>query len=87
MFLFVHPWDRYLLEVDFADDEIGPSPEGLMDHCDKLPGSSPVAEESLEPQSRALGLMAHLGQPFGSFLLQNTTGSRWTMVSLHESKA
>lgn len=84
MLLFVHPWDRYLLEVDFADDKIGPSSEGLMDHCDKLPGSSPVAEESPEPHSRALGLMAHLGQPCGSFLLAQKRVREYNRITLDD---
>ncbi|KAG1817349.1 hypothetical protein EV424DRAFT_1556809 [Suillus variegatus] len=76
-FLLVRPWDRHLLGVPdfaeqshFADDieSIGDwtEPGSPIDDSDKLLGGSSVKEE---PGSRALRLMARLGQPYDAFLL------------------
>ncbi|KAG1719759.1 heterokaryon incompatibility protein-domain-containing protein [Suillus lakei] len=77
-FLLVRPWDRRLLELpDFSDDadSLGgrSEPESFS--------SSPREEELAESHSRALRLIARLGQPFGAFLLAQQRGGEYKRIA------
>ncbi|KAG2352503.1 hypothetical protein BDR07DRAFT_1437368 [Suillus spraguei] len=87
-FLLVLPWDHRLLELpDFADDveRLGdwPQTESLLDDSDESAGGSPGEEElaDSESYSRALRLIARLGQPFGAFLLAQQRGGEYKRIA------
>ncbi|KAG2346794.1 hypothetical protein BDR05DRAFT_750178 [Suillus weaverae] len=86
-FLLVRPWDRSLFELpDFADllDDTGsegdywtPPPSPSEDS----PSHSLVKQEVVDLESRALRLLARLGQPFGAFLLARQRGGEYKRVA------
>jgi hypothetical protein len=87
-FLLVLPWDRRLLELpDFDDDaeSLGDwsQPESLLDDSDESVGDSPGEEEfpDSESYSRALRLIARLGQPFNAFLLAQQRGGEYKRIA------
>ncbi|KAG0705284.1 hypothetical protein DFH29DRAFT_1077689 [Suillus ampliporus] len=87
-FFLVRPWDRRLLEHPAFTDDAGSlgawsEPESPLEDSDESPNGSSGEEELVdsESHSRALRLMAHLGQPFGAFLLAQQRGGEYKRIA------
>ncbi|KAG0707124.1 hypothetical protein DFH29DRAFT_1076603 [Suillus ampliporus] len=76
-FLLVRPWNCYLLEPpDFADDT-----QSVQDHWSVAPSHEENGPVESESHSRALQLVARLGQPFGALLLVQQHGGEYKRIA------
>jgi hypothetical protein len=97
-FVLIRPWDRSLLEVPdpveptkFVElSDFGHDTES-EDYCtppsspSDVWSGSPVKQEVVDLESRALRLLVRLGQPFGAFLLaQQCSGGYKRIASDHD---
>ncbi|KAG1847122.1 hypothetical protein C8R48DRAFT_732109 [Suillus tomentosus] len=86
-FLLVRPWDRSLLELpDFANLLDDTESEGdyrtpPLSPSDDSPSHSPVKQDGVDLELRALRLLVRLGQPFGAFLLARQRGGEYKRVA------
>ncbi|KAG1789554.1 uncharacterized protein HD556DRAFT_778316 [Suillus plorans] len=86
-FLIVRPWDRSLLDLpDFANLLDDTESEGdyrtpPLSPSDDSPSHSPVKQDGVDLELRALRLLVRLGQPFGAFLLARQRGGEYKRVA------
>jgi hypothetical protein len=85
IFLLVRPWNRHLLELpefpgpDEQNGDDWPIPGSVI--LDAPPPPGEIEPVDLEYHSRALQLIARLGQPFGAFLLAQQRGGEYTRIA------